>query len=129
MLDQPGQPGQPREAVDRHIVERCAERGGGAGADDRHLREGLRHVAELHVLGEHELLQFGQDGVLHRQRHRQQHHIAELIDEQIGDHPPLRGEVAGVAPEATLDGDDVVGQQPLQIRRPVGAGDGDAAAS
>ena len=49
--------------------------------DDRDLRERVGDVAELHVLGEDELIELRQHGVLHARRHRQQHHVAELVDE------------------------------------------------
>ena len=59
---------------------------------------------------------------------RQQHHVAELVDPQVGDHPALRGQIRRVAALPGLQRDDVVGQQPLQIGRAVAAGHDDPAA-
>ena len=85
-------------------------------------------VAELDVLREDELIELGE----HRRRdvagHRQQDHIAELVDEQIRDHPALRREIGGVASPAGLERDDVVREQALQIGRAILPGHDDAAA-
>jgi uncharacterized protein (DUF1800 family) len=69
-------------------AERGRHRRRGAGPDHRHLREGLRHVAELHVLGKDQLIELRQHRVLHVSRHRQQHDVAELVDVQVRDHAP-----------------------------------------
>ena len=96
--------------------------------DDRDLRERRRDVAELHVLGEDELIELRQHRVLHVAGHRQQHHVAELVDVQVRDHPSLRGEIRRVAALPRFQRDDVVGEQPLQVRRAVGARDDDPSA-
>jgi hypothetical protein len=57
----------------------------------------------------------------------QQQFHTQIQDLHVGHHPALWGEIGGIAPGTGGQGGDVVGQQPLQIRRPVITSHGDPA--
>ena len=97
-------------------------------ADDRDLRERVGDVAELHVLREDELIELRHHAVFHAAAHRQQQDVAELVGVEVRDHASLRRQIRGVAALPRLQRDDVVGQQALEIRRALGAGDDNPAA-
>ena len=119
---------QPIQHRVGRAFEHTRQRGGGIWPDHRYLREAAGDVTELHVFGEDELFELGQNGVLGGERRRQQHQVAELVDEQVGDHAALRRKVRGVTALSRIQRDDVVRQQSLQIRRAIGSGDDEAAA-
>ena len=103
-------------------IERLLERRGRARPMHPHRGERPRQRSQLHVLGEKELLQPGHRRLGLSSRHVEQKHPVRLEHVHVGEHPPLRREPGRVAARAFGESLNVVGQQPLQKRRAIGAG-------
>ncbi len=85
-------------------------------------------IRELDVLTEEELIEPLQGWLELVRGHVEQDHVARLEHVQVGEHAPLRRQPRGVAAGSGGQRLDVVGQQALQVRCAVLAGDGNLCA-
>ena len=90
---------------------------------DPHRRQGLRQVRKLNVFAEQELIQSLQSGGHEVGRYIQQDHLAGFEDVDVREHPTLRCQPRRVAACPWRQRLDIVGQQAVQVRGPILAGE------
>lgn len=92
----------------------------------RQARQGAGGIAHDHVLHDDEQLELRRDVGERHVRDIDEHLVVVDQHDHVGHHASLRRQVACIGPHAGSQGGDVVGQQALQPRRPIGTGHDEA---
>ena len=87
------------------------------------MRDFTRQIAKSHVFGKDQLVEALQHRGGCRQGDIQENHVASFEDMHVRCHPALWREPRGIAAGTSGERLDVVGEQPLQVRRAVRPGD------